>query len=243
MDISETVLFNELSQIFKKEQRDSGNVHGNPVVPLVAVKKDKKPLEKVDQLFRQEKKLIEILLLYGNHEVDFVDYIAVTDDKGKKTIQKEKYKNVVSNEIYLHLQEDEIEFANPIFLKIYYEVINQLNQKQDIKIESFTNHDDTEISSVVTNILMDEEQYVLSDWERHEIMVKTKESKLSKLITDVIYNLRRILIEDKIKSLVAELDPKNRPEKALETNQSDLELVQKYTELKKLLFEKLNRVL
>jgi len=243
MDISESVLFNELSQIFKKEQRDSGNAQGTSVVPLVAVKKENKQIEKVDQLFRQEKKLIEILLLYGNHEVDFVDYIATKDEKGKKIIQKEKYKNVVSNEIYLHLQEDEIEFANPVFLKIYYEIINQLNQKQDVKIESFTHHEDLEISSAVTNILMDEEQYVLSDWERHEIMVKTKESKLSKLIMDVIYNLRRILIEDKIKSLVAELDPKNQPEKVVETNQSDLEMVQKYTELKKLLFEKLNRVL
>jgi DNA primase len=243
MDISESVLFNELSQIFKKDQRESAKLEGSQTTPFVTVKKETKQIEKVDQLFRQEKKLIEILLLYGNHEVDFVDYVEVTNDNGKKEIQKEKYKNIVSNEIYLHLQEDEIEFTNPVFLKIYYQIIHQLNQKQDIKIESFTNHEDTEIASNVTNILMDEEQYVLSDWERHDIIVKTKESKLSKLITDAIYNLRRILIEEKIKSLIAGLNPKNELDKQNESNQIDLEMVVKYTALKQLLFEKLNRVL
>jgi len=243
MDISESVLFNELSQIFKKDQRDSNRQVGSGEVPFVAIKKETKQIEKVNQLLIQEKKLIEILLLYGNHEVDFVDYVTVIDENGIKTIQKEKYKNLVSNEIYLHLQEDEIEFANPIFLKIYYEIIQQLNQEKGIKIESFTHHEDNEISASVTNILMDEEQYILSDWERHDIQVKTKESKLSKLITDVIYNLRRILIEDKINSLVVALNPKNQTYNQLDFNHGDLEMVQKYTNLKKLLFEKLNRVL
>ena len=32
----------------------------------------------------------------------------------------------------MHLQEDEIEFTNPVFLKIYYEMIHLLNQEQGI---------------------------------------------------------------------------------------------------------------
>ena len=49
---------------------------------------------------------------------------------------------------------------------------------------------------------MDDEKYTLSDWERKEIYVKAKDKSLSKLVMDAILNLRRILIELKIKELL-----------------------------------------
>ncbi len=247
MDISESILFNELSQIFKKEsQQGTSKPSATSHTPFTGIKRDKKTLAKVDQLYNQEKKLIEILLLYGNLEVDFVDYVQETNNLGQKFMKKEVYTNGVANEIYLHLQEDEIEFTNPIFLKIYYQIIEQLHQKDSIEIENFTNHEDGEIAAAVTNILMDEEQYSLSDWERHDILVKSKESKLSKLITDAIYNLRRVLIEQKINSLVSGIPNKNSTTSAASiqtVKQEDLEMVVQYTALKQLLFDKLNRVL
>jgi len=244
MGISEEVLFNELSQNRKKEQRDSARNQNTLRSSFTGVKKETKAIEKVDQLFSLEKKLIEILLLYGNEEVDFEDYTSIVDDDGNKTMQKDNYKSLVSNEIYVHLQDDEIEFTNPIFLKIYNEIIHYLNQDQNINIDSFTNHQNIEIAAAVTNILMDEDKHVLSDWGRKDIVVKGKEKHLSKLVMDVIYNLRRYLIEQKIASLVKDLDPsKTNAEFSLEIRQSNLEMVVNYTALKKLLFEKLNRVL
>lgn len=244
MGISEEVLFNELSQNRKKEQRDSARNQNALRSSFSGVKKETKAIEKVDQLFALEKKLIEILLLYGNLEVDFEDYTSIVDEDGNKTIQKDNYKSLVSNEIYVHLQDDEIEFTNPIFLKIYNEIIHYLNQDQSISIDSFTNHQNIEIGAAVTNILMDEDKHVLSDWGRKDIIVKGKEKHLSKLVMDVIYNLRRYLIEQKIASLVKDLDPsKTNAEFSLEIRQSNLEMVVNYTALKKLLFEKLNRVL
>ncbi len=82
---------------------------------------------------------------------------------------------------------------------------------------------------------MDDEKYVLSDWLRKEIYVKGKDKNLSKLVMDAILNLRRILIELKIKELIDEEQP-------IEERQSMLEMIVNYTSLKKLLFEKLNRV-
>jgi DNA primase len=143
----------------------------------------------------------------------------------------------------MHLQEDEIEFTDPVFLKIYYEIIHLLNQKEKISADFFTNHEDDEIASAVTDLLMDEEKYSLSNWEKHNIYVNGKKSYLSKLVTDVLYNLRRLLIAEKIQELQTELVTDGDEPNDLEASQESLEAIRDYTSLKQLLFEKLNRVL
>ncbi len=243
MDISENVLFNELSQILKREKREASKKQPISHTPFTGVKKEAKQVEKIDRLLVLESSLIWVLLLYGNNEVDFVDYVTVIDDDGNKKIQKEDYVNVVSNEIYVNLQEDEIEFTNPIFLKIYYEIIHQLNQSQDINIESFINHIDIEISTTVTNILMDEEKEVLSDWERHNIFPKSKEKGLPKFVPDVIYNLRTLLIKQKIQLLTEKMNPTNLEDNEEEIDKEEIKkTIMDYTQLKNLLAEKLNIV-
>ena len=82
---------------------------------------------------------------------------------------------------------------------------------------------------------MDEEKYALSDWERKNIFVTEPQKILSKLVTDAILNLRRILIDKKIKQLI---DPSEKS--SAENN--DLEMIKNYIELKKRLYNKLMRV-
>ncbi len=238
MGISENVLFNELSQNIKREQRGASK---KPILktPFTGVKKETKKAEAVNRLEVLESALIWVLLLYGNNEVDFVDYVSEIDDKGKKIIKKEEYINVVSNEVYVNLQEDEIEFTNPVFLKIYYEIIQQLNQGQIIDIDSLINNEDIEIASKVTSILMDEEKHVLSDWERHDIIPKKKVRGLPKFVPDVIYNFRGLLVEEKINTL-KELTKTTA--NTLKDSQEILVMVNDYSELRILLSEKLNRV-
>ncbi len=160
MNISESVLFNELSQNLKREQRDAAKKRITSKSPFTGVKKEIKKIDKVDRLMVLEESLIGMLLLYGNNEVDFIDFVTEIEEDGKMKINKEKYTNTVSNEIYVNLQEDEIEFTNPVFLKIYYEIINRLNQDQLIDIELLTHHEDVEIAAMVTNILMDDENII-----------------------------------------------------------------------------------
>lgn len=240
MNISESVLFNELSQNIKRQQKSSPA----PVrkTPFTGVKKETKKADKVDQLYRLERKLIEILLVYGNEEVEFIDFTSELDDDGRRKIKKTSYMNHVADEIYMHLQEDEIEFSNPIFLKIYYEIVNHMHQEKQLGADLFTNHDDLEISGAVTDILMEEERHQLSDWEKHDIFVKKKGDNLSKLVMDVLYNLRRILIAQKIDSLKKGLiEESEKPPQLM--GAEALESIRDYTSLKQLLFEKLNRVL
>ncbi len=242
MGISEKVLFSELAQLAKRELREASKRSTENQPPSFEVVKTKPELKEVNQLNILEKKLIEILLLYGNKEVDFVDFVEAEDEDGNIKIVKENYQNTVANEVYLHLQDDEIEFSNDTFKKIYYDVIHQLNQNEKVSIDTFINHEDIELGKVVTDILMDDEKYTLSDWERKDIFVKAKDRNLSKLVMDAILNIRRILIERKIKELLAESQEKETHKEEIHDNRAMLEMVVNYTALKKLLYEKLNRV-
>ena len=233
MQITEKVLFAELAQIRNKNKREKNKTLKAKPLEVVAEKKD--AIKKINQLEILEKHLIEILLLYGNNNAVFVDFINEENEDGEFEITKKTYTNKISEEIYLHLQDDEIEFTNPVFKTIYFEIINQLNQNKKVSIEYFINHSDIKISKLVSDIFMEEERYVLSNWERKHIFVKSKEKVVSKLVTDAIYNLRRILIEEKITNIKTSiLNAKDK--------KSELELVKNYTNLKKLLYDKLQRV-
>ena len=235
MEISERVLFSELAQLISKNSKDFNKTQQKEKQSLEVVKKQTEQLKEVDSLFILEREIIRILLLFGNQETDFVDFIEVEDEEGVMHLEKEKYTNQVSKELYLNLQDDEIEISNEIFQSIYYEMIHQLNQEDKIEMEAFINHPNTNISSIVTSILMDDEKYTLSDWERKNIFVTESEEVLSKLVTDAILNLRRILIDKKIQQLI-------NPKEGASVENTDLEMIQNYTELKKRLYSKLMRV-
>ncbi|WP_298363378.1 DNA primase [uncultured Lutibacter sp.] len=256
MDISESVLFNELAQIDNKSKREASKNAKNirsyqnknssdpneppieALYPEMMQLQKTSQVEKVNELKKYEREIIKILLLYGNKEVDFVDYIEEGEVQGNefKKLKKEQFQNVVSKEIYLNLQEDEIEFTDETFKQIYYDVINQLNQEENISVDILVNSSNTNISNMVTNILMEDEIHVLSDWGRKDIEVKSKESDLSKMVLDAIYNLRRILIQEKINSLLTDISEENSRDHVLES-------IVNYTALRQRLFERLNRVL
>lgn len=273
MEISETVLFNELAQISKKNEREAyqkeqqakkqqeraqqrkpstsnqvntGNSQADEEAyfqMMIAqeqsesgVASKKSGSNEINTLEIFEREIIKILLIYGNMEVEFVDWIEEVNEFGVVKMLKEEYTSIVSQELYLQLQDDEIEFTHQTFQKIYVEIITKLNLEQKISIEELTSHKDSEISQVVTDILMDDEKHVLSDWEGQEIFVTPKDEVLPKMVSDAILNLRRVLIERKIKELIEDISKG-------ENRESILELVVDYTNLKKKLFEKLHRIL
>jgi DNA primase len=102
-------------------------------------------------------------------------------------------------------------------------------------VDKLVNHENYEVANLVTTILMDDERHVLSNWERKNIFIRSKKSDLSKMVLDAIYNIRRILIEQKINSLIAEFGAKEERDKIMES-------IVDYNNLKTRLFERLNRV-
>lgn len=231
LDISEQVLYSELAQISSKKQREASQKRPQNIPSFEGLKPIQIPQEKINQLSILEKEIIRILLVYGNEDVDFTEEVMETDDNGKEKLVKRRYKNLVSEEIYLHLHEDEIEFSNPIFQEIYAELIHQLNQSKQIDFKKLLNHSNPEVVNKVTSIVMDEEKYQLSNWESKNIYVSETVEILPKLVMDAVFNLRRVLISEKVGELMQGENP-----------EIDLEIVKGYIELKKKLYQKLNRV-
>lgn len=232
MQISEKVLFNELAQFRNKEAQEL-NKKANTPQPLAKVEEPKN-VEQINVLDTLEKHILEILLLYGNNEADFVDFIEELNEEGEYEVVKKVFTHTVANEIFLQLQGDEIEFTNPVFQTIYNEIIHQLNHNKKITIEDFIHHENIEISTLVSNLLIEEERYMLSDWKRKQIYVKSKDKSLTKLVLDAIFNLRRILISLKIDELKQQYTPENRVEQ--------LEHIKNYDMLNKNISKKLGRV-
>jgi DNA primase len=250
MDISERVLFSELAQLLKKEsfQKAKTNSKYNNVDPnqpppeyfmeqeqakMGLIKGGQISSQKIDQLSILETEIIRILLLYGNEEVEFIEEVISADEEGRESTSERKYQNLVSAEIYLHLQEDETEFSNPLFQEIYTEMIHQLNQSEKLEIDKFVNNKNTDIATTVTSILMDEEKYELSNWESKSIEVKSALEALSKAVPDVIFNLRRILIERLVNESLVE---------GKEYSNEEKEEIMSYNSLRIRLSEKLKRV-
>lgn len=236
MDISEQVLFNTLAQIVRKNRKDAEK----KAVPkeTFEVIPTEKEVEKVDVQLQLEQKIIELLLLYGNEEEDFEDLILEADEKGEISLRPEIHRARVFEKIYLDLQEDEIEFTNPAFKALYFEVVNRFNQNPEAKAETFVNELMPEMATSVTHILMEEERYVLHDWERKDIYVKEKVQTIAQIVSETILNLRRHLVSQKINELSETMKDAENTEK-----ESGLQEIVDYINLKKVLSNKLNRVL
>jgi len=235
MDISEEVLFNNLAQQIAKSGQAKRGAQYQQVNKMEVVKNQQQNLPKVNQLEKYEKEIIKILILYGNKKAEFLDWIEETDAMGNLKLRKEVYENSVAQEIYLNLQEDEIAFTNPNFQKLYSTIIQHYNVKQKIDIQLLSQHEDTSIAEITSHILMDDEKYQISDWERKNVFVKPKETHITKLVNDVVLNLRRVLIAEKINE-ITDLFKEVKPER------ENLEEIMNYTQLRKLLFDKLHRV-
>ncbi len=235
MEISEGVLYSSLAQQIVSNRKQDGEQRIDEPVRMEVVQQSQLQPEDINELEKYEKEIIKTLLLFGNHKTEFIDWVEVTNTMGKLEIKKEIYENVVAQEIYLNLQDDEIEFTQDIFKNIYSILITQFNLNQNINIKHFTNHENPLIAQLASDIVLEEDKYVLSKWESRDIVVKPKETYISKQVTDIILNLRRVLIDEKIKAVMKSIKDKH-PER------EQIEEVLNYTRLRKLVFDKLHRV-
>ena len=235
MNISEQVLYSTLAQIAKK---DFNNLKKKPVKefePISIVKSDKKKSQ-VNKLYELERKIIEILILYGNDLIDFEEEVFSQSKDGGSTRKNSTRSLKVFEKIYMDLHIDEMEFSNDNFKNIYFRIIECFNENKEINIDKFINELSEEQQLEVTNIVMDNEKYFLHDWEKNNIYPKRKKDTLAQLTIETVLNLRCFLIDKKVNGFRDEV-------KENQLHKNNLEEVINYSKLKKLLSEKLNRVL
>ena len=228
MNISEQTLFNVLSQIsgikiqYKKFQSPVFNVSPQQ--------------NTVDQVYELEKKIIEILILYGDKKVVFDEIKISKSEEGDVVYKNVKIESQVFEKVFLDLQSDEIEFANPEFKELYRLIIKNF-QSSNFDISSILNSIDGELSNLVTTIMMKDDIYQLHKWKSKNVYVKDKNKSISQLVTETILTLRTLLINRKVN----ELSKSNSDSENLDQNL--LEEIVNYYQLKNFLSKKLNRVI
>jgi DNA primase len=202
MDISEQVLISTLAQLIKKDNSELGKRQKQEQKAFEVVKSENPiAVEKIDILYGLERKIIEILLLYGNKTEIFEDVLLKTNEAGEieNSIEKKEYK--VFERIYLSLQEDEVELANPLFRDIFNNLINYYHQNENFSIEQYLMQLQPEFAQEVTDILMEDERVVLHNWEGQNIFPKTKNDSISQYVSETILTLRWYLVDKIIEEL------------------------------------------
>ncbi len=236
MNVSEEVLFNTLAQIGKKEMVEAGK-KAKKTQQAFDVVRNEPVQQRVDVQYELERKIIEMLLLYGNEQQEFEDLILKENEKGDLVLEPEQLQVKVYEKIFLDLQEDEIELTHERFRSIYYTLIEQLNEKEDFSVNTFMADLDREVISDISSILMEEEKYTLHNWERKDIYPKEKKQGIAQLVSETILTLRCFLIKRRIEALQQDTQEINTD------NRETLEEIVNYLQLNKLLNKKLNRVL
>ncbi|SMC32856.1 DNA primase [Cellulophaga tyrosinoxydans] len=238
MNISEAVLFNTLAQIGKKDEADANKkLKEERKDQAFNVVKNETTITKVDVQYELERKIIEILLLYGNSSQRFEDLLLKENDKGELVLEPEFLDAKVYEKIFLDLQEDEIELSNENFKSIYKKLIQELNENENFTINSFIAPLEQDMVSEISSILMEEEKYILHDWGRKDIYPKAKDKGIAQLASETILTLRCFLVKRRINTLQSETTDIEKD------NREILEEIMNYIQLNKLLNQKLNRVL
>ena len=236
LNVSEPVLFSALAQLLHQKEKPTSR-RSQPETPLQVVPK---PLAtpKVNRSYELERQIITLLLQYGATEVAFEETLLQKNDKGELTEISQEITAKVFEKIFLDLQQDEVEFADPHFKSLFYTLIQSYQKDGVVHPDRLLQSDDPKFNQVISDILMEDEHHQLHGWERKNIFVKTHEKEIARRVTETILSLRRHLIDQKI----IELQGKTKVQ-SIEDGDEKLEEIKSYLHLRTLVSKKLNRVL
>ena len=238
MDISEQVLFSTLAQILKKDFYEGQKVERKQKAAMQVVQTPEEAQKRtVNRLEVLEYDLIKNLLLYGNRECIFTDTILVEEEDGTLKEQQVQQTLKVYEKIFLELQEDEIELANPDFKQIYELLMGKLSENPNYDVNRIANELPIELSEKVSGMLLDDEKNQLHNWSKRDIVPKAKDAHLETIVGDIILNIRSLLVHHLIQNLTQQMAQANEEEK-----KELLENVMNYIQLQKLLAKRLNIV-
>ena len=236
MDISEQVLFSTLAQILKKDFYEGQKVERKQSTMQVVQTPEETQKRTINRLEVLEHDLIKILLSKGNEDCVFTDTILVEEENGDLKEKQVQQTLKVYEKVFLELQEDEIEFANPDFKQIYDQLMTMFQEDASYDVSRLANKLPVELSAKVSDLEMEDEFRHLDNWLKRDIVAKEKDRDLNRIISDIILNIRLLLIMH----LINNLAEKVRTEITDEERKSVMEEVIGYNQLKTILGKRLN---
>lgn len=230
-DISEKALYNELNKVLRKKYQGDNNIPQEEAqhIPTFEYKTDEQKKNDNKSPEFQEKDIIRLLLNYGDQEIE----LKHLNEDGKEEIIAVHVCEYIIHE----LSQDEISFENQTFQTIYNMYVNAIEQEQILNSKVFFQHENPNI--IETSISLTESPHALSEnWKTHKIYVVTEDQKLKFAVEYSVLALKSKKVENKILELQDELKTVTSEEKLLDLLAEQIQ----YIELKKIISDKLNRV-
>jgi len=224
LDITEQTLLNELNRIRRKNfdkklKEKSRKEEASQVIdPHIFQPERQADVDYLSSEY-QERKVIELLMSFGNHEI-ILEY---EDEEGNS---KQDEVDVASF-IVSDLLNDEIPFRNKLYQRIFEEVTNEIDNGNLLDEKFYLNHKDHEISALASTLLIP--KYELSDWARVKITVNGEEKKLKLSVEHAVLSMKLRWLEGKFDETIKALQNAN--------DDSDAELL--LNSQKKLLVKKM----
>jgi len=141
-----------------------------------------------------ERELITYLLRYGCKEKEF-------------DIEGEKYTETVAKMIIEDLENDNIEFVNPTFNRIFQEYKKTYSEnpvcgEEEFPMNRFTNFPDAEVCNMVVDILLTQDKMKISRfWSKHDLYINNEEDGLGIAIPKALNLYKSIVVKQMLEEL------------------------------------------
>jgi len=179
----------------------------------------------------QEKEIVYFLLRHGN-----IEFWKPDPSEENPQISSVSIGQYIINEI----QNDDLEFKNLVYQKIFNEYRSQLEINSEIDNRFFVNHPDSQISQVAVDFLSS--PYKLSKiWEKHQSFVEEDESFLHHAVPKAIIVYKSKIMQLAIKKLHDELRKLDSKSQVEEINDL-LRRIKTLTDLQNTLSKDLERI-
>lgn len=234
-EIGEKALYNELNKSLRKSFNQERRTNNEPEenFPIPQYKEDSQQSKYSESgLNHLEKDIIRLLLNYGDHEVGFLI-------KNPETEETDEVATTAANYIVVTLVQDEINFENQVFQKIFDHYKSLVEEEKEITNKALRLNQDIEIIEAVVSLVSN--KYELSEnWKvHHNIYVTTEDMKLRFALEHAVLALQLKRIELEIQDIQIKLKEVPEEEVVVDLLTSQLTLI----ELKKIVSDKLNRVI
>ena len=184
--VSEKTLLQQVIKARAKATNESRKDFSKSPIQLIPQKKSNPSAEQ--KLQKQEEEVLRLLINYGNN-----------------TLLIEEEEESVAEMIINELQQDEIEFSNSQYQKLYTEIVDSIKNAGLIDIQKLTNSADNEISKNTIDFIA-QAHNISANWrKKHNIMTGREDEKLQQTTEKAILSLKKEIVNLQISALQKEL--------------------------------------
>jgi DNA primase len=183
LDISENILLSEVAKA-RASVSSFEPISTRNTINQQPKSKPKEKLSSIGKLFKLEEEILSLLINYGN------DTFTIDDEQES-----------VASLIISDLNADNITFTNPDFHTMYTEIIIVIEERGNIDLQYFINHQNQEISQKAIDLISSKHS-ISNNWvDRHKIYTGREDEKIRKTTEKAILSLKKGHVDNQIKNL------------------------------------------